>query len=156
MYHSKCQKKIPIDLYDIRSIIRLTRLLTPKVLRLQFPLGINGTIDTFVVFFTFHVIFTSQIVLQAVVLFSADSDAVWQGEVVLLSVSDQRTAVDLAPDPLLYHLPPVELQARVHCVHTHGGKVRKILSNGEDIKDSKIRAPSWLPKFPLRKIMSFM
>lgn len=42
---------------------------------------------------------------------------------MLLSVSDQRTAVDLAPDPLLYHIPPVELQARVHRVHTHGGKV---------------------------------
>lgn len=75
-------------------------------------------------------------------MFSADSDAVWQGEVVLLSVPDQRTAVDLAPDPLLYHLPPVELQARVHCVHTHGGKVWKIISTGGDIKASKIRASS--------------
>ena len=55
---------------------------------------------------------------------STHSDAVWQREVVLLQVSDQRPAVDLAPDPLLHHLPPVELQARVHRVHALGGQVR--------------------------------
>jgi len=55
---------------------------------------------------------------------STHSDAVWQREVVLLQVSNQRPAVDLAPDPLLHHLPPVELQARVHRVHTLGGQVR--------------------------------
>lgn len=57
-------------------------------------------------------------------LSSTHSDAVWQREVVLLQVSDQRPAVDLAPDPLLHHLPPVELQARVHRVHALGGQVR--------------------------------
>lgn len=55
--------------------------------------------------------------------FSTDSDAVWQREVVLLPVSDQRSAVDLAADSLLHHLPSVELQARVHRVHTLGGQV---------------------------------
>lgn len=54
---------------------------------------------------------------------STHSDAVWQREVVLLPVSDQRSAVDLAADSLLHHLPPVELQARVHRVHTLGGQV---------------------------------
>lgn len=57
--------------------------------------------------------------------FSTNSDAVWQREVLLLPVSDQRPAVDLAADPLLHHLPPVELQARVHHVHTLGGQVRE-------------------------------
>lgn len=56
--------------------------------------------------------------------FSANSDAVWQREVLLLPVSDQRPAVDLAADPLLHHVPPVELQARVHRVHTLGRQVR--------------------------------
>lgn len=41
-----------------------------------------------------------------------------------LPVSDQRPAVDLAADPLLHHLPPVELQARVRRVHTLGRQVR--------------------------------
>lgn len=112
------------------------------MLQLLSPLEINGVTDTFVTFFTSLAIFTSEIVLQGVCVFSADSDAVWQGEVLLLSVSDQRTAVDLAPDPLLYHLPPVELQARVHCLHTHGGKVWKIISTSRDIKDSKIKTSS--------------
>lgn len=55
--------------------------------------------------------------------FSAHSDAVWQRQVVLLPVSDQRAAVDLAADALLHHLPPVELQARVHRVYALSGQV---------------------------------
>lgn len=55
---------------------------------------------------------------------SVNSDAIWQREVVLLPVSDQRAAVDLAADALLHHLSPVELQARVHRVHALSGQVR--------------------------------
>lgn len=55
---------------------------------------------------------------------SVHSDAVRQREVVLLPVSDERAAVDLAADSLLHHLPPVELQARVHRVHALSGQVR--------------------------------
>lgn len=33
--------------------------------------------------------------------------------------------MDLASDPLLHYLSPVELQARVHCLHTHGRKVHE-------------------------------
>lgn len=50
-------------------------------------------------------------------------DAVWQRGVMLLPVSDQRTAVDLTADPLPLHLPPVELQARVHRMHILGGQL---------------------------------
>ena len=57
-------------------------------------------------------------------LSSLHSDAVWQRQVVLLPVSDERPAVDLAADSLLHHLPPVELQARVHRVHALSGQVR--------------------------------
>lgn len=32
--------------------------------------------------------------------------------------------MDLASDSLLYHLPPVELTAGVHRLHTHCGQVR--------------------------------
>lgn len=42
---------------------------------------------------------------------------------MLLPVSNQRAAVDLVANPLLHHLPPVELQARVHRVHTLSGQV---------------------------------
>lgn len=52
------------------------------------------------------------------------SDAVRQREVLLLQVPHQRAAVDLAADPLLHHVPPVELQTRVHRLHAHGGQVR--------------------------------
>lgn len=51
------------------------------------------------------------------------SDAVWEGEVVLLQVSHQGPAVDLAADTLLHHLPPVELQAGVHRLYAHRGQV---------------------------------
>lgn len=75
--------------------------------------------------------------------FSTNSDAVWQREVVLLPVSDQRPAVDLAADPLLHHLPPVELQARVHRVHALGGQVREGWGLGEgEAPDSSVRAPA--------------
>lgn len=120
----KCQKKVPADLYDVCSMVRLRGPLTRKVLRLLSSLGINGAV-VLLSHFSHFMSFSHHKLCYKLCVFSADSDAVWQGEVVLLSVSDQRTAVDLAPDPLLYHLPPVELQARVHCVHAHGGKVWK-------------------------------
>lgn len=41
-------------------------------------------------------------------LFCFNSDAVWKRKVLLLSVPDQRPAVDMAADTLLHHLPPVE------------------------------------------------
>ncbi|XP_053167550.1 neuronal PAS domain-containing protein 2 isoform X3 [Hemicordylus capensis] len=63
--------------------------------------------------------FSSRHSLEWKFLFLDHSDAVWQREVLLLSVSDQRTAVDLAANTLLYHLPPVELQTRIHCMHAH-------------------------------------
>lgn len=53
------------------------------------------------------------------------SNAVWQGEVLLLQISHQRAAVDLASDPLLHHLPPVEFQTWVYCLHTHCCKVHR-------------------------------
>lgn len=56
--------------------------------------------------------------------FSTSSDAVRQREVMLLPVPDQRPAVGVAADPLPHHLPPVELQAGVHRVHTRSGQVR--------------------------------
>lgn len=42
---------------------------------------------------------------------------------MLLPVSNQRATVDLVANPLLHHLPPMELQARVHRVHPLGGQV---------------------------------
>lgn len=47
------------------------------------------------------------------------SNAVWEGEILLLSLPDQRSAVDLAADALLHHVPSVELQAWVHRLHSH-------------------------------------
>lgn len=43
----------------------------------------------------------------------------WKGEILLLSLPDQRSAVDLVADPLLHHIPSVELQTWVHCLHSH-------------------------------------
>lgn len=51
------------------------------------------------------------------------SNAVRQRKVLLLQIPHQRAAVDLASDPLLHHLPPVELQTRVYCLYTHCCKV---------------------------------
>lgn len=51
------------------------------------------------------------------------SNAIWQRKVLLLQIPHQRAAVDLASDPLLHHLPPVELKTRVHCLHPHCCKV---------------------------------
>lgn len=53
------------------------------------------------------------------VLLQPHSDAVWERKVLLLQISHQRATVDLASDTLLHHLSPVELQARVYCLHTH-------------------------------------
>lgn len=53
-------------------------------------------------------------------LFLFNSDAVWKRKVLLLSVPDQRPAVDMAADTLLHHLPPVEFQTRVHRLHSPG------------------------------------
>lgn len=47
------------------------------------------------------------------------SNAIRQRKILLLQISHQRPTVDLASDTLLHHLPPVELQARVYCLHTH-------------------------------------
>lgn len=47
------------------------------------------------------------------------SNAVWKGEILLLSLPDQRSAVDLVADPLLHHIPSVELQTGVHCLYSH-------------------------------------
>ncbi|ETE63668.1 Neuronal PAS domain-containing protein 2, partial [Ophiophagus hannah] len=46
-------------------------------------------------------------------------DAIWQREILLLSIFDQRTAMDLATNALLYHLPPMELKTGIHCVHSY-------------------------------------
>ena len=35
--------------------------------------------------------------------------------------------MDLAADTLLHHLPPVELQARVHCLYQHRCQVRSFV-----------------------------
>lgn len=58
---------------------------------------------------------------------------------MLLPVPDQRAAVDLAADPLLHHLPPVELQARVHRVHALGGQVPRWAGPGWG------QQPAWSP-----------
>lgn len=151
MDHSKYQKKIPTNHKDFRSVRRLRGALTQNWCLYSCP----PMTDIFVTFFSHFMSLSHGKLCYKLFVFSAGSDAVRQGEVVLLSVSDQRTAVDLAPDPLLHHLPPVELQARVHCVHTHGGKVWKIISTSQDLKDSKIRTSSCLPAFSFKNITSF-
>lgn len=42
---------------------------------------------------------------------------------MLLQIPYKGTAMDLAADTLLYHISPVEFQARVYCMYAHSCKV---------------------------------
>jgi PAS domain len=46
------------------------------------------------------------------------SDAKRRRYLLLLPIFDQRPTMDLAADPLLHHVPPVELETRICCVHS--------------------------------------
>lgn len=76
------------------------------------------------------------------------SNAIWQREILLLPIPHQRAAMDLAPDPLLHHLPPVELQTRVYCLHTHCCQVHQGMEEQIDLSSlTVITTYIYLPAF---------
>jgi len=50
---------------------------------------------------------------------SYNSDEDRGGDIVLLSLPHKGPAVDLAAISILHHLPPVELETRVHQLYQH-------------------------------------
>lgn len=57
--------------------------------------------------------------------------------------------MDLASDSLLYHLPPVELTAGVHRLHTHCGQVRVSEHGTSELLTRKKQLPSSASGFTL-------
>lgn len=55
------------------------------------------------------------------------SNAIWEREVMLLQIPYKGTTMDLAANTLLYHISPVEFQARVYCLYAHCCKVSYFL-----------------------------
>lgn len=81
------------------------------------------------------------------------SHAIRQRKVLLLPIPHQRAAVDLAPDSVLHHVPPVELSAGVHCLHSHCCQVKETNAvvkcdarHGEKWNHQKLKS-GWMMKF---------
>lgn len=63
-----------------------------------------------------------EVILNEIFCF-LNSDAKRRADLLLLSLPDERPAVDMAANAVLHNVPPVEFEARIRGVHTSRSKV---------------------------------